>query len=231
MDRTRSAAVLTTLGALALLTTLASPAGADDAEELVPFGRCDVYRPDAAAGGVDRCTTGMVTAGATVELPEPACPDAVSIPAHGGVAFYVGDCGPGRSHDTGAAVTAETAPAPAPAPPPPPPPAPAPAAQTAPAAPAPIPAPTTTSSTTTSTTSTTFVAPSPPPAPEPSGGASTARPATAEVPTDPAASAVLTSAARAASVESDHSPLVMLFALALLAVVLLGISRVRAERT
>ena len=221
MERTRSAAVLT-IGALALATLLAPPAAADEREAPEPFGRCDVYRPAGGAmvDGVDRCVTGLAPAGATVELPEPACPEAVAIPAQGGVEFYVGDCQPAHAETTGAAATAE----PAPAPPPPPP-------TTVPARPAPAAAPATTVAPTSTTvpaaTSTTFVAP-PPPAP--SGGASTARPATAEVVTDPAASVRLTSIGRPADVESDHSPLVMLFALALVSLVLLGISRTRAER-
>lgn len=228
MDRTRSAAVLATLGALAFVTLLAPPAGADDSETLEPFGRCDVYRPGTGAvvTGVDRCTTGMAPAGATVELPEPACPEAVPIPAGGGVEFFVGDCGPQHRHDAGAAANAEPAPTPAPTPPPPPPPPP-PAPVAAPVRQAPA-----TTSTVPSTTSTTFVAPPPPPAPAaaPSGGATTARAATAEVVTDPAASISLTRVGRPAEVEGDQSPLVMLFALALASLVLLGISRTRAER-
>ena len=220
MERTRSAAVLTIIGALALVL-LASPAGAEDREELVPFGRCDVYRPadEAIASGVDRCVTGMAPAGATVELPEPACPDVVSVPADGGTAFYVGGCPPEHAHDA-AAAAADPAPAPEPtttttvAPPPP---APRAASHAAP-----------TTTTTVATTSTTmFVSPPPPPVAE--GGASTVRAATVEVVTDPAASAVLTSAARAANIESDHSPIVMLFALALLALAMLGVYRFRGE--
>ena len=221
MDRTRSAAVLTLLGALALLTLPPSPAGADDTEtDPVPFGRCDVYRPatGARSTGVDRCVTGMTPAGATVELPAPACPDVVSIPADGDVAFYIGGCPPEppQTHTTGAAATAEPVPPPRPSPPP-----------ARPAAPA---SSTTTTTSSTTTTSTTFVAPPPPTVLEPTGGGSAARPATADVVTDPAASARLTSVGRPATVERDHSPLVMLFALALLAVALLGVSRLRSER-
>lgn len=222
MERTRSAAVLT-IGALAFASLLAPPAAADEHEGLVPFGRCDVYRPadGAVADGVDRCVTGLAPAGATIEPPAPTCPEPVPIPAQGGVEFYVGDCQPAHAETAGAAATAE----PTPAPPPPPPPT------TAPARPAPAAAPTTaaapTSTTVPATTSTTFEVP-PPPAP--SGGASTARPATAEVVTDPAASVRLTSIGRPAEVEDDHAPLVMLFALALVSLLLLGISRTRAER-
>ena len=219
MERTRSAAVLSFLGALALATLIASPAGAEESEELVPFGRCDVYRPadGEVVTGIDRCVTGMVAAGATVELPEPACPESVPVPATDGVAFYVGEC----AQPNGGAATAETAPAPTTttttaAPPP------APAAT-----PRRQPAPTTTTTVpSTSTTSTTFVVPAPP---EPSGGAPTARAGAADVVTDPAESITLTSAGRAATVETDHSPLVMLFALAAIAMVLLGISRMRSE--
>lgn len=218
MERTRTAAVLTILGAVALLAPLASPVAADDDEALVPEGRCDVYRPgNAVAAGVDRCTTGLVAAAVTVAPPVPACPDALPVPADGGVAFYVGDCPAEQTHTTGAAATAEPAPAPPPA------------APRRHESPAPAPTTTTTSSSTTSTTSTTFVVP-PPPAPVSEGGASTARPATAEVVIHPAAAAVLTSAARPATVEGDDSPLIMLFALALVALVLLGISRLRADR-
>lgn len=223
MERTRSAAVLT-IGALALATLLAPPAAAGEHdEELVPFGRCDVYRPvdGAVADGVDRCVTGMAPAGATAELPEPACPDAVSIPAEGGVEFYVGDCEPAHAETVGAAATAEPAPAPVPAPPP----------TTVPTRPAPAAAPrTTVAPTSTTVPAATATTVEVPPPPAPSGGASTARPATAEVVTDPASSVRLTSIGRPAEVDDDHAPIVMLFALALVSLVLLGISRTRAER-
>lgn len=125
MERTRTAAVLSTFGAFAI-TLLSSPADASTGDEPagapgelevvaaegVPYGRCDLYRPagdEPQVSGIDRCVEGVLPDGATIDVEVPAvpveqCDDGLPVHAGDGVQFHVGG-----TCDTGRGAAAEPA--------------------------------------------------------------------------------------------------------------------------